>query len=165
MSTLANGTEPLVDPVHHGHYAMDSGTMMYPNNHTEVNQTTEGFLSAILNDEDLQLMDMAMNEGDPSLPLTVSRRNSEGEHMPDAQPVHVGMYTMRMLDNEDAMDTSSDSAVSSMGSSERVPSISDGVSFSKNCVGRMSSRINFETLVILVSSIGVDGNRFGIVTS
>lgn len=28
-----------------------------------MNQTTEGFLSSILNDEDLQLMDMAMNEG------------------------------------------------------------------------------------------------------
>lgn len=27
------------------------------------NQTTEGFLSSILNDDDLQLMDMAMNEG------------------------------------------------------------------------------------------------------
>jgi hypothetical protein len=29
-----------------------------------MNQTTEGFLSSILNDEDLQLMDMAMNEGE-----------------------------------------------------------------------------------------------------
>lgn len=28
-----------------------------------MNQTTEGFLSSILNDEDLQLMDLAMNEG------------------------------------------------------------------------------------------------------
>ena len=27
------------------------------------NQTTEGFLSSILNEDDLQLMDMAMNEG------------------------------------------------------------------------------------------------------
>jgi hypothetical protein len=32
-----------------------------------MNQTTEGFLSSILNDEDLQLMDMAMNEGKFSL--------------------------------------------------------------------------------------------------
>lgn len=29
----------------------------------EMNHTTDGFLSSILNDEDLQLMDMAMNEG------------------------------------------------------------------------------------------------------
>lgn len=28
-----------------------------------MNHTTDGFLSSILNDEDLQLMDMAMNEG------------------------------------------------------------------------------------------------------
>jgi nuclear factor erythroid 2 len=33
------------------------------NSTSEMNQTTEGFLSSILNDEDLQLMDMAMNEG------------------------------------------------------------------------------------------------------
>ncbi|XP_037297718.1 segmentation protein cap'n'collar isoform X2 [Manduca sexta] len=73
----------------------------------------DGFLQSILNDEDLQLMDMAMNEG---------------------------MYTMRMLDgagphhaphhNHSHMmmterDSASDSAVSSMGS-ERVPSLSDG---------------------------------------
>lgn len=32
------------------------------NNSSELNQT-DGFLSSILNDEDLQLMDMAMNEG------------------------------------------------------------------------------------------------------
>ncbi|KAJ8936693.1 hypothetical protein NQ318_012512 [Aromia moschata] len=91
----------------------------YQNGTSEMNQT-DGFLSSILNDEDLQLMDMAMNEG---------------------------MYTMRMLDSNNAisnlsisgaagatavsrndmerMDTSSDSAVSSMGS-ERVPSLSDG---------------------------------------
>ncbi|XP_061726983.1 segmentation protein cap'n'collar-like isoform X2 [Cydia pomonella] len=74
---------------------------------------SDGFLQSILNDEDLQLMDMAMNEG---------------------------MYTMRMLDgaagghhaphNHSHMmiaerDSASDSAVSSMGS-ERVPSLSDG---------------------------------------
>lgn len=32
-------------------------------NNSEINQTDPGFLSSILNDEDLQLMDMAMNEG------------------------------------------------------------------------------------------------------
>lgn len=30
-----------------------------------LNQTTDGFLNSILNDEDLQLMDMAVNEGNP----------------------------------------------------------------------------------------------------
>jgi CHASE1-domain containing sensor protein len=53
-----------------------------------------GFFSSILNDEELQLVDMAMNEG---------------------------MYTMRLLDNSGGVaptdaDGSSDSAVSSMGS-------------------------------------------------
>lgn len=37
------------------------------NSTSEMNQTTEGFLSSILNDEDLQLMDMAMNEGEFNL--------------------------------------------------------------------------------------------------
>lgn len=75
----------------------------YQNSCTEMNHTTEGFLSSILNDDDLQMMDMAMNEG---------------------------MYSMRMLDNgcnvtQNCVErgTDSDSAVSSMGS-ERVPSLS-----------------------------------------
>jgi hypothetical protein len=61
-----------------------------------VNGSSEaGFFSSILNDEELQLVDMAMNEG---------------------------MYTMRLLDNSGGpvpptdADGSSDSAVSSMGS-------------------------------------------------
>lgn len=37
--------------------------MFFLQNGTELNQT-DGFLSSILNDEDLQLMDMAMNEGE-----------------------------------------------------------------------------------------------------
>ncbi|KAK7573768.1 hypothetical protein V9T40_010959 [Parthenolecanium corni] len=67
------------------------------------NQTSEGFLSSILGEDDLHLMDMAMNEG---------------------------MYPMRMMDNgctttQNCVErnTDSDSAVSSMGS-ERVPSLS-----------------------------------------
>jgi hypothetical protein len=37
-----------------------------------MNQTTEGFLSSILNDEDLQLMDMAMNEGELDVQICCS---------------------------------------------------------------------------------------------
>lgn len=37
--------------------------IMLQNGSSEMNHTTEGFLSSILNDEDLQLMDIAMNEG------------------------------------------------------------------------------------------------------
>lgn len=37
---------------------------IFQNGTGEMNHTTDGFLSSILNDEDLQLMDMAMNEGE-----------------------------------------------------------------------------------------------------
>ncbi|KAK9695215.1 bZIP Maf transcription factor [Popillia japonica] len=120
---LTNSSEPMGEPTSTPHYKIEPSHDMigyYQNTSSELNQT-DGFLSSILNDEDLQLMDMAMNEG---------------------------MYTMRMLDSGNAisnlsmtaggansttisradverMDTSSDSAVSSMGS-ERVPSLSDG---------------------------------------
>ncbi|XP_017777366.1 PREDICTED: segmentation protein cap'n'collar-like isoform X2 [Nicrophorus vespilloides] len=120
---LTNSSEPMGEPSNAGHYKLEpTHDMMYYQNTTSDLNQTDGFLSSILNDEDLQLMDMAMNEG---------------------------MYTMRMLDSNNAvsnlsmssatgaapmsssrvdverMDTSSDSAVSSMGS-ERVPSLSDG---------------------------------------
>nr|WKF20670.1 CncC [Cnaphalocrocis medinalis] len=97
------------------HHPQQHEPIYYQNSTSEMapppNQ--DGFLQSILNDEDLQLMDMAMNEG---------------------------MYTMRMLDGAGAhhaplhnhshvmmteRDSASDSAVSSMGS-ERVPSLSDG---------------------------------------
>ncbi|KAF5284797.1 hypothetical protein FQA39_LY04522 [Lamprigera yunnana] len=117
---LTNSSEPMGEPNHSTHYKIEPAhdMMYYQNSSSEINQS-DGFLSSILNDEDLQLMDMAMNEG---------------------------MYTMRMLDSNNALnnvsmgaaaaanlshteveriDTSSDSAVSSMGS-ERVPSLSDG---------------------------------------
>ncbi|KAK5639051.1 hypothetical protein RI129_011543 [Pyrocoelia pectoralis] len=117
---LTNSSEPMDGPNPGTHYKVEPthDMMYYQNGSSEMNQS-DGFLSSILNDEDLQLMDMAMNEG---------------------------MYTMRMLDSNNALsnlsisgapnstisqveveriDASSDSAVSSMGS-ERVPSLSDG---------------------------------------
>ncbi|XP_028169410.1 segmentation protein cap'n'collar-like isoform X2 [Ostrinia furnacalis] len=73
----------------------------------------DGFLQSILNDEDLQLMDMAMNEG----MYTMRMLDSAGaHHAPHHNHTHM-MMTER--------DSASDSAVSSMGS-ERVPSLSDG---------------------------------------
>ncbi|XP_049884051.1 endoplasmic reticulum membrane sensor NFE2L1-like isoform X1 [Pectinophora gossypiella] len=106
--------EPSAYKVESAHHQQHDG-LYYQNTTSEMappgNQ--DGFLQSILNDEDLQLMDMAMNEG---------------------------MYTMRMLDGAAAhpaphhnhshmmvaeRDSASDSAVSSMGS-ERVPSLSDG---------------------------------------
>ncbi|XP_064076202.1 endoplasmic reticulum membrane sensor NFE2L1-like isoform X2 [Vanessa tameamea] len=98
-----------VESAHHQQH----DPLYYQNSTSEMPPNQDGFLQSILNDEDLQLMDMAMNEG---------------------------MYTMRMLDGASAghvthnqthmpmnneRDSASDSAVSSMGS-ERVPSLSDG---------------------------------------
>lgn len=99
-----------VESAHHQQH----DPLYYQNSTSEMPAPNQdGFLQSILNDEDLQLMDMAMNEG---------------------------MYTMRMLDGASAVhvphnhthmpitnerDSASDSAVSSMGS-ERVPSLSDG---------------------------------------
>lgn len=39
---------------------------MQQQNPNELNHTSDGFLNSILNDEDLQLMDMAVNEGKQS---------------------------------------------------------------------------------------------------
>lgn len=97
------------------------------------NVSGDGFLSSIINEEDLQLMEMAMTDGgDPlnssasSFSYFLNNRKLNAENESEPAPPQPGMYTMRMLENDDVMDTSSDSAVSSMGSSERVPSISDG---------------------------------------
>lgn len=101
--------------VESAHHPQQHEPLYYQNTSAEMPPpgAQDGFLQSILNDEDLQLMDMAMNEG---------------------------MYTMRMLDGASAhhpphhnhshmmmpeRDSASDSAVSSMGS-ERVPSLSDG---------------------------------------
>ena len=46
-------------------YKSEPNDMMYYHTPTtdSINQTTDGFLSSLLNDEDLHLMDMAMNDG------------------------------------------------------------------------------------------------------
>lgn len=46
-------------------YKSEPSDMMYYHTPTtdSINQTTDGFLSSLLNDEDLHLMDMAMNDG------------------------------------------------------------------------------------------------------
>ncbi|KAK7866382.1 hypothetical protein R5R35_009813 [Gryllus longicercus] len=129
---LTNSSEPMGESAPGGSYKMENphDMMYYQNSTAEMNQTTEGFLSSFLNDEDLQLMDMAMNDG--GIPAQTNAK--------EWQTCEKGMYSMRMLENnssnngssvgmppasEERMDASSDSAVSSMGS-ERVPSLSDG---------------------------------------
>jgi nuclear factor erythroid 2 len=48
---------------------------MFQNGSGEMNHTADGFLSSILNDEDLQLMDMAMNEGNARHTVVTSDSN------------------------------------------------------------------------------------------
>ncbi|XP_052748072.1 segmentation protein cap'n'collar isoform X1 [Galleria mellonella] len=91
---------------HDGIYYQNSSEMAPPANQ-------DGFLQSILNDEDLQLMDMAMNEGMYTMRML---DGASGHHAPHPSHTHM-MMTER--------DSASDSAVSSMGS-ERVPSLSDG---------------------------------------
>ncbi|CAB3252176.1 unnamed protein product [Arctia plantaginis] len=93
---------------HDGLYYQNSSSEMPPG---PTNQ--DGFLQSILNDEDLQLMDMAMNEG----MYTMRMLDGAGPH----HPPHHNHTHMMMTER----DSASDSAVSSMGS-ERVPSLSDG---------------------------------------
>lgn len=45
-------------------YKMDPDILYYSNASSEINSTTDGFLNSILNDEDLQLMDIGINEGE-----------------------------------------------------------------------------------------------------
>ncbi|CAG2055453.1 unnamed protein product [Timema podura] len=61
---LTNSSEPMGDTTSAAFKTDTNHDMMYyqQNSTPEINQTTDGFLSSILNDEDLQLMDMAMNE-------------------------------------------------------------------------------------------------------
>ncbi|XP_059054967.1 endoplasmic reticulum membrane sensor NFE2L1-like isoform X2 [Achroia grisella] len=91
---------------HDGIYYQNSSEMAPPANQ-------DGFLQSILNDEDLQLMDMAMNEGMYTMRML---DGASAHHAPHPNHTHM-MMTER--------DSASDSAVSSMGS-ERVPSLSDG---------------------------------------
>ncbi|CAB0005831.1 unnamed protein product [Nesidiocoris tenuis] len=112
MNLMTNSSEPMGGeaPPTSGFKIENPHDMLYyqqngSNVGADVPQnSTEGFLTSILNDEDLQLMDMAVNEG---------------------------MYTMRILEGASGGTNvtggsgggaDSDSAVSSMGS-ERVPSL------------------------------------------
>ncbi|XP_012281394.1 segmentation protein cap'n'collar isoform X2 [Orussus abietinus] len=134
---LTNSSEPMGAENGAG-YKSEPNDMMYyhaPASDT-INQTTEGFLSSLLNDEDLHLMDMAMNDGMYTMRmLDNSSNNASGPTGAAALPgvqsaggttatTAPGVTAIPVITDE-RMDASSDSAVSSMGS-ERVPSLSDG---------------------------------------
>ncbi|XP_076637915.1 NFE2 like bZIP transcription factor cap-n-collar isoform X1 [Colletes latitarsis] len=133
---LTNSSEPI-GTESGAAYKSEPTDMMYYHTPTSdsINQTTDGFLSSLLNDEDLHLMDMAMNDGiytmrmldngsnnasGPTGATALSGVQTGGGTVSSA----TGLTTLPGVTDE-RMDASSDSAVSSMGS-ERVPSISDG---------------------------------------
>ncbi|XP_053622418.1 segmentation protein cap'n'collar-like isoform X2 [Plodia interpunctella] len=98
------------------HHPQQHEPIYYQNTTSEMAPPSnqDGFLQSILNDEDLQLMDMAMNEGMYTMRML---DGASAHHAPHPNHTHMMMTAER--------DSASDSAVSSMGS-ERVPSLSDG---------------------------------------
>ncbi|XP_066258841.1 segmentation protein cap'n'collar isoform X1 [Euwallacea similis] len=123
---LTNSSEPMGEPSAAPHYKLEppSSDMMYYQNNTGsefASNQSDGFLSNLLNDEDLQLMDMAMNEGMYTMRMLESNNTVSNLSMNSTTPVTTSVSRHDM----ERLDTSSDSAVSSMGS-ERVPSLSDG---------------------------------------
>ncbi|XP_011341454.1 segmentation protein cap'n'collar isoform X2 [Ooceraea biroi] len=133
---LTNSSEPM-GAESGAAYKSEPNDMMYYHAPTtdSINQTTDGFLSSLLNDEDLHLMDMAINDGMYTMRmLDNGSNNASGPAGATALPgvqtaagttsTTTGVTTLPGVVDE-RMDASSDSAVSSMGS-ERVPSLSDG---------------------------------------
>ncbi|KAK9299830.1 hypothetical protein QLX08_007280 [Tetragonisca angustula] len=133
---LTNSSEPM-GAESGAAYKSEPADMMYYHTPTSdsINQTTDGFLSSLLNDEDLHLMDMAMNDGMYTMRMLDNGNNNTSGPTGAAALSGVqtaggttssatGVTTLPGVTDE-RMDASSDSAVSSMGS-ERVPSLSDG---------------------------------------
>lgn len=61
---LTNSSEPMGAESGASYKSEPNDIMYYHTPTTDpINQTTDGFLSSLLNDEDLHLMDMAMNDG------------------------------------------------------------------------------------------------------
>ncbi|XP_026468037.1 segmentation protein cap'n'collar-like isoform X4 [Ctenocephalides felis] len=129
-----------------GSYKSEGADMLYYQNSSidGLNQTTDGFLNSILNDEDLQLMDMAVNEGMYTMRMLDAAHQQQQSNATQQQGASSGVVLQNgatamvgvsgsghgasasgHTGGTDRMDASSDSAVSSMGS-ERVPSLSDG---------------------------------------
>jgi len=116
---LTNTTEVLEPVVQVQAYKTESAAEMqlyYQNNASEVNQTGDGFFPSIFNEDDLQLMDMAITDTMYTPRMLDSQAVSHGMVLP-------GNSSAAVIAS--AMDTASDSAVSSMGS-ERGPSIAEG---------------------------------------
>ncbi|XP_077302853.1 NFE2 like bZIP transcription factor cap-n-collar isoform X2 [Arctopsyche grandis] len=129
--TASGGGPPPFYKAEHPPQEHQPDHMYYQNTTNELNGTSDGFLSQILNDEDLQLMDMAMNEGMYTMRMLESGGGGASgggplpPHIPQPPPPPPHTMTSHHISmGAERIDASSDSAVSSMGS-ERVPSLSD----------------------------------------
>lgn len=121
---LTNSTDTL-EPTGQVPYKTETTADMhlyYQNNTGEVNQTGDGFFPSIFNEDDLQLMDMAIT--DTMYPPRLLD-NQPVNHSLGLAPTNSGGNAVASIIPSTVIDTTSDSAVSSMGS-ERGPSISDG---------------------------------------
>ncbi|KAL7021794.1 hypothetical protein ACKWTF_012029 [Chironomus riparius] len=123
-------------------YKMEHDLMYYSQaNPAEINHPSDGILN-IFNDEDLQLMDMAVNEGMYTMRMLDQNNSCANASLGSTNALmgsnmHTNLSsgiaststssssTAPHVTSGDRLDASSDSAVSSMGS-ERVASLSDG---------------------------------------
>nr|XP_012221306.1 PREDICTED: segmentation protein cap'n'collar [Linepithema humile] len=136
LQNLTNSSEPMGAESGATYKSEPTDMMYYHTPATDsINQTTDGFLSSLLNDEDLHLMDMAVNDGMYTMRMLDNGNNNASgptgaATLPGVQAAGGTTSTAAAVTTlpgvtDERMDASSDSAVSSMGS-ERVPSLSDG---------------------------------------
>ena len=120
MATLTNASEPMPEiGCSSTIYGNEMNDLIYVNNGSSqiTNQnSSEYLLTDLLSDEDLHLIEMS----------TTSNQTLPHYHLTSHHLSHPNNQT-NVSANEDIMDASSDSAVSSM-SSDRIQSFSDNVS-------------------------------------
>ncbi|XP_054162317.1 segmentation protein cap'n'collar-like [Oppia nitens] len=117
MATLANGSEVMPEMACSVAYASDINDMVYVNNgstHISPQNGSEYMVNEYLSEEDMHLIEMS----------NVANQSVSNYHLPSHHYNQHHNQTMVTNNNEDIMDASSDSAVSSM-SSERIQSLSD----------------------------------------
>ncbi|CAH2064618.1 unnamed protein product, partial [Iphiclides podalirius] len=82
--------------VESAHHPQQHDGIYYQNAAAEMAPTQDGFLQSILNDEDLQLMDMAMNEGEPFQLFALDRFSCRPPYLAESgQPRPSGASTLQ----------------------------------------------------------------------
>ncbi|EFX86500.1 hypothetical protein DAPPUDRAFT_307821 [Daphnia pulex] len=119
---LTNSTDTMETAVPYKTETTADMHLYYQNNTGEVNQTGDGFFPSIFNEDDLQLMDMAITD---TMYTPRLLDNQPVNHSVGLTSANGGNPAVSSVIPSTVIDSTSDSAVSSMGS-ERGPSISDG---------------------------------------